>query len=353
MIFADKTVLITGGTGSLGKILTRRILSERHGTPKKVIIFSRDEAKQHAMRMDYMHKKEGIADASYSNFGKKVEFQIGDVRDYSSVARAISGCDIVISAAALKQVPSCEYFVEEAVKTNIMGPLNISRAIREGVGSNVEITVGVSTDKACKPVNAMGMTKALQEKAFISANLSCPNTRFVCVRYGNVLASRGSVIPFFHEQIRNGGPLTITSKKMTRFLITLEDAVDTIVKAIEFGNRGETYIPILPSANITDLAIVLRGDRKIDIIETGIRPGEKIHEILISEEERPRTVRANGYYVIRSSLPELQGSPGGELPSFEFEYSSSDVVVGQDLVKDILTKNDLLSVQNTTGELLR
>ncbi len=191
MVLTDKTILITGGTGSLGKTLVRRLLTNEIGRPRKIIVFSRDEAKQHHMRLAYQNRTVATDEVIYHNFEELVEFRIGDVRDVHSVASAVKDADIVFNAAALKQVPSCEYFPFEAVQTNVAGPENIVRAIREH-RLPVETVVGVSTDKACKPVNVMGMTKALQERVFLSANLSCRDTRFICVRYGNVLASRGS-----------------------------------------------------------------------------------------------------------------------------------------------------------------
>jgi UDP-glucose 4-epimerase len=226
MILKDKVVVVTGGTGSMGKTFVRRALSGRHGLPKKLIILSRDEAKQHYMRLEYMDRKNATDEVIYKNFKNVLEFRIGDVRNYHDVLSAVRHADIVVNAAALKQVPTCEYFPTQAVMTNCIGVQNIVNAITEHQ-LPVETVVGVSTDKACKPVNVMGMTKAIQERVFISANVFCPQTRFVCVRYGNVLASRGSVIPLFHEQIRIGGPITITHEKMTRFLLSLEDAVGT------------------------------------------------------------------------------------------------------------------------------
>jgi FlaA1/EpsC-like NDP-sugar epimerase len=195
----NKRVLITGGTGSLGKVLVHRLLSGELGTPQKIIVFSRDEAKQHAMRVDYMKKGSATDEVIYQNFKERLEFRIGDVRDFHSVAAALTEVDVVFNAAALKQVPACEYFPFQAVKTNIEGPENIVRAIHEH-GLPIETVVGISTDKACKPVNVMGMSKAIQERVFVQANMRCQETRFICVRYGNVLASRGSVIPLFHEQ---------------------------------------------------------------------------------------------------------------------------------------------------------
>jgi len=195
-----KKILVTGGTGSMGKVLVRRILAGELGTPEKVIVFSRDEAKQHDMRMAYMHRTVTTDEVIFNNFQQALEFRIGDVRDYRDVCSAVKSADIVINAAALKQVPTCEYFPDQAVLTNCMGAMNIVQAIREN-GYPVETVVGISTDKAAKPVNVMGMTKAIQERIFTSANVLNESVRFICVRYGNVLASRGSVIPLFHDQI--------------------------------------------------------------------------------------------------------------------------------------------------------
>ena len=261
-ILEGKRVLITGGTGSLGKVLTRRILNGEVGHPAKVIIFSRDEAKQHFIRVEYGNRVAATDEIIYRNFQRLLEFRIGDIRNYGSVASVLRDADIVVNAAAMKQVPTCEYFPDEAVRTNVGGAENIVRAIQEHT-LPVETVVGVSTDKACKPVNVMGMTKALQERIFVQANMRCPGTRFVCTRYGNVLASRGSVIPLFHEQIRSGGPVTITTPDMTRFLLTLDDAVDIIFAAIGEARHGETFVPRAPSARIADVATALIGGRPV------------------------------------------------------------------------------------------
>jgi len=221
MIFKNKTILVTGGTGSMGKTFVRRVLTGELGTPKKVIVFSRDEAKQHDMRMSYLNKTAATDEVIYRNFMSVLEFRIGDVRSYSDVCSAIKNADIVVNAAALKQVPACEYFPTQAVLTNCMGASNIVRAIREN-SYPVDTVIAISTDKACKPINVMGMTKSIQERIITSANILNPKTRFICVRYGNVLASRGSVIPLFHDQIRNGGPVTVTVPEMTRFLLSLD-----------------------------------------------------------------------------------------------------------------------------------
>lgn len=352
-MLTDKTILITGGTGSLGKVLARRLLTGEMGKAKKIIIFSRDEAKQHAMRVDYQNLKSPTDEVIYNNFRQLLEFRIGDIRDFHSVSAVVRDADIIFNAAALKQVPSCEYFPFEAVQTNILGPENIIRAIREH-NLKVDTVVGISTDKACKPVNVMGMTKAIQERVFIHANMDCKDTRFICVRYGNVLASRGSVIPLFHEQIKSGGPVTITTSDMTRFLLSLDQAVDTIFAAIRSGIRGETYIPRVPSALVTDIANALIGDRPIKTVITGIRPGEKVHEILVSEEEAHRTIERENFYVILPILPELLPDEKIE-PALEKEFSSGDNLMSPDQLHKKLSDYGLLLEQQSqqAGELLR
>ena len=329
-----KRVLVTGGTGSLGKTLVRRLLTGEMGRPAKVIVFSRDEAKQHYMRLEYLHRSQATDEVIYQNFRELLTFRIGDVRDYSSVLRTVRESDVVFHAAALKQVPTCEYFPFEAVLTNVVGPQNVVRAIQENANS-VELVVGISTDKACKPVNVMGMTKALQERIFTEANQYSPYTRFVCVRYGNVIASRGSVVPLFLEQIRQGGPVTVTLKEMTRFLLSLDRAVDTVFAAVSTALPGETYVPKAPAARIVDLAQVLIDGRDISITFTGIRPGEKVHEIMISEEECHRTVERGDYYVICPILPELRSEPVKQ-PALVREYSSADVTLDHKGLRDML-----------------
>lgn len=343
----DKVIVITGGTGSLGKVLTKRLLSGVEGTPKKIIIFSRDEAKQHYMRMEYEQNKNATEEVIYNNFHRLLEFRIGDVRDYHAVCSVLTNADIVINAAALKQVPSCEYFPYEAVQTNITGPENIIRAIRENKYA-VETVLGVSTDKACKPVCVMGMSKAIQERVFISGNITVPETRFICVRYGNVLASRGSVIPLFHQQIKKGGPITVTTKEMTRFLLPLERAVDTIMAALKKAKRGETFVPRVKSVNMTDLAHALIEDRKISIQYIGIRPGEKFHEIMVSIEEAWRTYAVGEYYAIRPMLPELIDDRKSTLP-LKDEYSSEHSIMSMQELSQILD-NYKLRIGDTITE---
>lgn len=340
MILQDKRILVTGGTGSLGKVLIRRILSGEWGEPEKVVVLSRDEAKQHEIRMSYLHRTVTTDEVIFRNFQQVLEFRIGDVRDYHDVCSALKGMDIVVNAAALKQVPTCEYFPEQAVLTNCLGAMNIVRAIREQ-GYQPETIVGVSTDKACKPVNVMGMSKSIQERIFTSANVLNPKSRFVCVRYGNVLASRGSVIPLFHNQIQNGGPVTVTVKEMTRFLLSLNQAVDTVIAAITDARPGDTYVPNAPAATVINVAKVLIDDRDIDIRLTGIRPGEKLHEIMVSEEECHHTVKRGDYYAIRSMLPELQPDENEE-PALQSELSSLDNVVTLEKTKALLEDHNLL-----------
>lgn len=354
-LFKDKVVLISGGTGSLGKVLTRRLLATQDDLPRKIIIFSRDEAKQHFMRVEYQQKMQATDEIIYQDFKRLVEFRIGDIRNYHSVCRALDGVDIVINAAALKQVPSCEYFPYEAVQTNIKGAENIVRAIKENKYP-IETVVGISTDKACKPINVMGMTKAIQERIFIAANIEIPSTRFVVVRYGNVLASRGSVIPLFHEQIKNGGPVSITTPDMTRFLLSLDQAVDIILAALKNANPGEVYVPRVPAVAIMNVALALIEDRNIEIVVTGIRPGEKVHEVLVSEEEAWHTYQKQNYYTIKPMLPELnqivdEGTPLNK------DYSSANSVLNLQETKELLAKHNLLINEdkelNYDGEFLR
>ena len=340
MQLQDKRILVTGGTGSLGKTLVRRLLVGNMGTPKKVIVLSRDEAKQHNMRLEYLHKTVTTDEVIYNNFKQILEFRIGDVRDYHDICASLKDVDIVVNAAALKQVPTCEYFPGQAVQTNCMGGQNIVNAIVENQYP-IQTVLGVSTDKACKPVNVMGMTKAIQERIFISANVLAPETRFICVRYGNVLASRGSVIPLFREQIKNGGPVTLTNPNMTRFLLSLDQAVDLIFAALQYSNAGETYIPRVPSATVQNIAHSLIGEKDITIEITGERPGEKLHEILVSEEECRHTISRGKFYVILPMLPELAKTTevSGELNK---EYSSGDEIASLDETISLLKSHMLL-----------
>jgi UDP-glucose 4-epimerase len=336
----DKRVVVTGGTGSLGMILVRRLLCGELGQPRQITVFSRDEAKQHAMRLAFEHHRWAATDeVIYENFKHSLVFRIGDVRDLGAVNAALRDADIVFHTAALKQVPTCEYFPFEAVQTNIIGAQNIVRSIRDA-RLPVETVVGVSTDKAAKPVNVMGMTKAIQERILVRANLECAETRFICARYGNVLASRGSVIPLFKAQIRSGGPVTLTTREMTRFLLSLDRAVETVFAALQHAEPGETYVPRVPSARVEDVALVLIGDRSIELTVTGIRPGEKVHEILVSEEEAVRTFERGDYYAIAPILPELQRRQEAA-PTLEREFTSAGETLDRQELASLLRSHQL------------
>lgn len=317
-----RRILITGGSGTLGKALVRRMLPEG---PESILVLSRGEELQHQMRNHFQDPR--------------VRFRIGDVRDYHTVAAALDGIDVVFHAAALKQIPPCESFPREAVETNVNGTSNLVRAICD-FKLPVDAVVGVSTDKACRPVNVYGMTKAIQERLFVEANLSS-TTRFVTVRYGNVLVSRGSVIPLFAKQIEAGGPVTITTEDMTRFFLSIEEAVDVAMDTLSYARRGDVYVPLIGSARVFDIARLMVGDRDIEIVSTGMRPGEKVHEILLSPEETERTVSAPpGYLAV---TPMLDGFPPDDRPlaiEGEFEYSSSNsFMVDEELeeyIRDVL-----------------
>ena len=322
------SVLITGGTGSLGQTLVRRLLTGEIGQPERIIVFSRDEAKQYAMKTTWKHAAGATEDIVYHNFDELLQFRIGDVRDYASVFDAVSRADIIFHAAAMKQVPTCEYFPGQATLTNVIGADNVVRAARNS--GRPRLVVGISTDKACKPVNVMGMTKALQERVIIEGNLDNDGCRLVAARYGNVLESRGSVIPLFKHQIAAGGPVTITMPEMTRFLMSLEHAVDTVFAAVRGARRGEIYIPKMPSARMIDIARLMIGDSSVATEFTGIRPGEKIHEILLSDEEAFRTVDRGDYFALQPMLPDFDVDDGAR--PLSGEYSSEDAVVtGDDL----------------------
>lgn len=306
MILEGKSVLVTGGTGSMGKNFVRRVLAGELGTPRKVIVLSRDEAKQHDMRMEYLHRVVATDEVIYRNFMNVLEFRIGDVRDFADVCRAVRDADVVINAAALKQVPACEYFPGQAILTNCVGAMNIVRAIEEN-RYPVETVVAISTDKACKPVNVMGMTKSLQERIFTAANVLNPQTRFVSVRYGNVLASRGSVIPLFLQQLRDGLPLTVTDPTMTRFLMSLEESVALVLYAFEHARPGDIFVQKSPASTVGDLASALRAllgkDNAIRVI--GTRHGEKLYESLVSREEMARAEDLGAYFRIPADSRDL------------------------------------------------
>ena len=340
-----KRVLVTGGTGSLGRVLARRLLDGIAGDPAEVIVFSRSEATQHAMRLEFQRRDVATDEIAYDERrASKLSFRIGDVSNYASIAAALRGVDFVFHGAAMKQVPACEYHPVEAVRTNVDGAANIVRAIAEN-SLPVEAVVGIATDKACKPVNVMGMTKALQERIFCQANLDCPGTRFMIARYGNVIASRGSVIPLFADQIRRGGPLTVTTPEMTRFLMSLDRAAETVVAALAGGGPGEIFIPLLPAVRISDLAESMTAGTGVEISCVGVRPGEKIHEVLVSEEEAARTHRRGDHLVIAPVLPELRAAEIAGEPFSEREYSSADAVVSRDELDAMLDAHGLREIE--------
>ena len=280
MDWKDKVVLITGGTGSFGKKFTKILLEEK--PPKKIIIFSRDELKQHEMRMH------GFDHPSLRYF-------IGDVRDRERLLRAMHGVDIVVHAAALKQVPACEYNPMEAIKTNIMGTANVVEA---ALDAGVKKVMMISTDKAVSPANLYGATKLAAEKLTIQSNAYAAGsaTRYSCVRYGNVVGSRGSVVPLFFKQ-RASGTVTITDDRMTRFWLSLEQGVRFVMNCIEQMEGGEVFVPKIPSTKVTDLAQAIAPTANLNII--GIRPGEKLHEYLISIDEARHTIELDRMYVIQ------------------------------------------------------
>lgn len=310
----DKTILITGGTGSFGNRFIERILNEYN--PKKIIIYSRDEFKQDLMKKVFMEK--------YPNKYEKLRFFIGDVKDKDRLYRALVGVDYVIHAAAMKQVPACEYNPFEAIKTNINGAQNLVDAC---IDRGVKKCVALSTDKAVNPINLYGGTKLVSDKLFISANAYSGNdgTIFSVVRYGNVAGSRGSVIPFFKSLIEDGKKeLPITDFNMTRFWITLDEGVDLVFKALEESKGGETYISKIPSFKITDLAKAMLDDVKMK--EVGIREGEKLHEVMITKDDSRRTYEYDKHYIIYPNFDwwniDTHFTEGGKLINLGFEYDS-------------------------------
>ncbi len=280
MNWSDKVILVTGGTGSFGKKFVEIILREYQ--PAKLIVFSRDELKQHEMR---------VSGFDHPN----LRYFIGDVRDVDRLRRAMHGVDIVVHAAALKQVPACEYNPMEAIKTNILGSSNVVEAALD-VG--VQKVLALSTDKAVNPVNLYGATKLAAEKLFIQSNAYAGGlaTRFSCVRYGNVVGSRGSVIPIFLQQ-RLNGKLTVTDDRMTRFWLTLEQGVRFVIRCIEQMLGGEVFVPKIPSMKIVDLARAIAPQAELEVV--GIRPGEKLHEVLVSEDEARATVEMDDMFVVQ------------------------------------------------------
>ncbi|MDN4492204.1 UDP-N-acetylglucosamine 4,6-dehydratase (inverting) [Ureibacillus aquaedulcis] len=302
-ILENKTVLVTGGTGSFGKKFVQKALDS---SVKKIIIFSRDELKQYEMKQEFDDSR--------------LRFFIGDVRDKDRLIRAFDGVDYVIHAAAMKHVDACEYNPFEAVKTNIHGAQNIVEAAIE---RGVEKVIALSTDKACSPVNLYGATKLASDKLFVAANayVGDKKTSFSVVRYGNVVGSRGSVVPFFNK-IKHTGILTVTDERMTRFWITLDHGVQFVIDNLKRMHGGEIFVPKIPSMKVMDLAKAISPECKIEII--GIRPGEKLHEAMIMEDDARHTVEFEDYYVIQPEFPWWSKSfaeGGKELPD-GFAYTS-------------------------------
>jgi UDP-N-acetylglucosamine 4,6-dehydratase len=305
MDWQNSTVLITGGTGSFGKKFAELVLHEYH--PKKLIIFSRDELKQHEMRISVFNHP-------------SLRYFIGNVRDRERLYRALTGVDIVVHAAALKQVPACEYNPFEAVRTNVIGAQNI---IDAAIDNGVHKVLALSTDKAVNPINLYGATKLVAEKLFVQGNSysGAEGTRFSCVRYGNVVGSRGSVIPVFEKQ-RASGRITVTDERMTRFWITLEQGVRFVIRCIEQMQGGEVFVPKIPSMRIVDLAKAVAPGCEMDFV--GIRPGEKLHEVLISRDESRSTLELEDMFVIQPVHPwwkPANWSQGKPLPD-GFKYAS-------------------------------
>ena len=307
MDWKNKVILVTGGTGSFGKKFIEIMLKEYH--PAKLVIFSRDEQKQHEMR------QMGFDDPSLRYF-------IGDIRDGERLRRAFEGIDFVVHAAALKQVPACEYNPMEAVKTNILGSSNV---IDAALDAEVERVIALSTDKAVNPINLYGATKLAAEKLFVQSNAYAGGraTRFSCVRYGNVVGSRGSVVPVFLRQ-RDEGAITITDERMTRFWISLEQGVRFVIRCLEEMHGGEVFVPKIPSMKVVDLAQVVAPQAKINVI--GIRPGEKLHEVLISEDEARTVVELDDMYVVQPAEAMWFGrewQKTGQPIADEFRYASN------------------------------
>jgi FlaA1/EpsC-like NDP-sugar epimerase len=331
----DKIVLITGGTGFLGQALTEEILKYK---PKSIRVFSRDEVKHYKFQEKFHNNK-------------RIRNFLGDVRDYQRLLKATRQVDVVIHAAALKRLDLLEYNVEESIKTNILGTLNVVNACLK---NDVKKAIMISTDKACSPVNTYGACKFVSERIFSETNYSKGDlkTIFTTVRYGNVLESTGSVIPFFSEKIINGEAIPLTDLRMTRFIISPKQAVDLVLDAVRFGKGGEIFVPKLPAFKIVDLIEILKDKyhkkNKVKII--GIRPGEKIHELMINESEVSRTYRYKNLFVIGSSIQGLYGKTKpeymkkGKLLNEKVmkEYSSEDAVISKEEIAKIFRKLGLI-----------
>ena len=293
-LFKDKTLLITGGTGSFGNAVLNRFLRTDIG---EIRIFSRDEKKQDDMRHDFQARMPEVA--------HKIKFYIGDVRNKSTLKYSMKGVDYVFHAAALKQVPSCEFFPMEAVKTNVIGTDNVLDA---AIDAGVKCVICLSTDKAAYPINAMGITKAIEEKIAVAKSRLSGDTKICCTRYGNVMCSRGSVIPLWIDQIRKGNPITLTEPKMTRFIMSLEEAVDLVLFAFEHGKNGDILVQKAPACTIqtqAEAVCELFGGKKEDIKVIGIRHGEKMYETLLTKEEAAKAIDMGNFYAVPADNRDL------------------------------------------------
>ena len=309
-MFKNKKLLITGGTGSFGNAVLKKFLNSEIS---EIRIFSRDEKKQHDMRVAYDNPR--------------LKFYIGDVRDYQSILEASSNIDYIFHSAALKQVPSCEFYPIQAVKTNILGTENVLNA---AITNNVKKVICLSTDKAVYPINAMGVSKAMMEKVFVAKSRTT-NTTVICgTRYGNVMASRGSVIPHFHQQIKDGKSITVTDSSMTRFMMTLQDAVDLVLFAFQNGNPGDIFVQKSPSTTIGELAKTMKKiySSSVEIKNIGIRHAEKIHETLLSREEKMKAEDLGNYFRVSADNRDLNYnkyfSEGNEVKANLEEYNSNN-----------------------------
>ena len=336
-MFKDKVLLITGGTGSFGNAVAKRFLTS---DIREIRIVSRDEKKQDDMRHEYQQK--------YPDYANKLKFYIGDVRDYKSIEYAFKGVDYVFHAAALKQVPSCEFYPIEAVKTNVLGSDNVIDAC---VKHGVKKAIFLSTDKAAYPINAMGMTKALMEKNVVarSRQLADVDTVLCLTRYGNVMASRGSVIPLFLEQIENDQPITVTNPNMTRFMMSLDEAVELVLFAFEHGRQGDLFVQKAPAATIDTLAkaiVELKGNENTKVVNIGTRHGEKLYEVLVTKEDMIKAEDLGDYYRIPADNRDLNydryiNKGTDKLESVE-EYNSHNTKrLDVEEMKQVLKKLDL------------
>ena len=339
-IFKDKVLLISGGTGSFGNAVLKRFLRTDIG---EIRIFSRDEKKQDDMRHEYQ--------AKYSDVAHKIKFYIGDVRDLNSCKSAMNDVDFVFHAAALKQVPSCEFFPMEAVRTNVIGTDNILTA---AIDAKVKAVICLSTDKAAYPINAMGITKAIEEKVAVAKSRYSGDTMIACTRYGNVLCSRGSVVPLWISQIKEGNPITITEPKMTRFIMSLDEAIDLVLYAFEHGRSGDIFVQKAPACTIqtqAEAVCEIFGGKKEDIKVIGIRHGEKLYETLLTNEECAKAIDEGNFYRVPADNRDLNYdkyfTEGNEKRNILTEFNS-DNTTRLDIEQ---VKEKLLSLEYIQNEL--